>query len=77
MEDLVAIMELLGRNLDELHEMFGADHPELDHIRKAQALMIRAIVLARQLESAEVRRDQALALLSCRQWVESMHSRHI
>jgi len=70
MEDLVAIIEVLGRNLDELHDMFGAGHPELDHVRKAQALTIKAIVLARQLESAEVRRGQALALLSCQQWVE-------
>ena len=71
MENLVTIMELLGRNLDQLHEMFDADHPERDHVRRAQELTIKAIVLARQLESANTRRGQALALLSGQQWVEN------
>ena len=71
MESLVAIMEALGRNLDQLHEMFEACQPELDHVRRAQELTIKAIVLAQQLESANIRRGQALALLSCQQGVES------
>ena len=71
MDSLVAIMESLGRNLDQLHEMVDPDNPELDHVRRAQDLTIQAIVLARQLESANFRRGQALSLLSCQQWVEN------
>ena len=66
MENLVAIMEALGRNLDQLHEtMFDTGHPELDQVRMAQELTIKAIVLARRLERENIRRGQALALLSC------------
>jgi len=71
MENLVTIMESLGRSLDQLREMFEADNPELDHVRRAQELTIKAIVLAQQLESANTRRGQALALLSGQQWVEN------
>ena len=65
MENLVGIMEALGRNLDQMHEMFDAGCPDLDHVRRAQELTIKAIGLARKLESANIRRGQALALLSC------------
>jgi len=64
-ENLVAIMEALGTRLDQLHLTLHASHPEGDHVREAKELAIRAIVLARQIQSANIRRDQALALLSC------------
>jgi len=74
MENLVTIIESLGRNLDQLRGMFDADNPELDHVRRAQELTIKAIVLAQQLESANSRRGQALALLSGQQWFENRAS---
>jgi hypothetical protein len=63
-EDLVAIMEALGARLDQLHLTLHASHPQGDQVREAKELAIKGIVLARQIQSANIRRDQALALLT-------------
>jgi len=63
-ENLVAIMEALGTSLDQLHLTLRASHPEGDHVREAKELAIKGIVLARQIQSANLRREQALALLT-------------
>lgn len=64
MDELVAIMETLGTSLDQLHLKLHSSHPEGDEVRKAKELAIKGIVLARQIQSASIRRDRALVLLS-------------